>query len=659
MAESNIILTFEVYQGDALVKTAEFKEPSVTIGNGENAMLQVEGDGVAELHCVLNIEPDGSVQLLDLGSDAGIAINGEKVESNAAIGSGSSMTLGALRIVVNITDADAFDDEAATFVAPMPGEAAPNEAVLVQDEPEADAPMFAEDDASDEDEDEVCEDIMDFVMRSGTGTGNLGVQRERKKVLEVNQLWDQVMVDSQYFRTDPKRGWIGWVQPSNVSIGSKIKTRWHFLGVDMGWVPSAAGFMLTAVTPLWSEKSQELSNDFFVPDDNASSHDIFVWNGENYVAHIQDGWDGFIDVDDQRLSFDDAVKSGKASRSGSGVEVTMTDDVRLMVDVNGNVFFSHLVAHPKRVLSSFFDNLDFIFMTIIMLFAAVGLLFAILVAAIPAPPVANLSTLEDTVARLQQQEKKKKKEKDKKPSGNPDAGEGAKAKKEEGKVGKKEAKLKVAKGNKRAMDKSKMDRQIAENAGLMGALRDSGALDGLSGPNSDMLGGVGGLIGSRGSQIGSGGLGSRGSGLGGGGTAEGLGGLGTKGMGSGASGYGSGGGNFGAKGKGGIGKPGGDPIILGALDRALIDEVIKRHMNQIRYCYQRELNKSPGLGGKIVIKFVIAKDGSVSSAKTKTTTMNNRAVESCIEGRFMRFKFPEPKGGGIVIVSYPFIFSAG
>ena len=116
---------------------------------------------------------------------------------------------------------------------------------------------------------------------------------------------------------------------------------------------------------------------------------------------------------------------------------------------------------------------------------------------------------------------------------------------------------------------------------------------------------------------------------------------------------------FGAKGEGGIGRIGGDPIILGALDKSLIDAVIKRHMNQIRYCYQRELNKNPNLGGKITVKFVIAKDGGVSSAQTKTSTMKNPAVESCINSRFMRFKFPEPKGGGIVIVSYPFLFAPG
>jgi hypothetical protein len=81
-------------------------------------------------------------------------------------------------------------------------------------------------------------------------------------------------------------------------------------------------------------------------------------------------------------------------------------------------------------------------------------------------------------------------------------------------------------------------------------------------------------------------------------TADGIGGLGTKGRGSGASGYGSGGGNFGAKGEGGIGRIGGDPIILGALDKSLIDAVIKRNMNQIRYCYQRELTKQPELAAR-------------------------------------------------------------
>lgn len=94
------------------------------------------------------------------------------------------------------------------------------------------------------------------------------------------------------------------------------------------------------------------------------------------------------------------------------------------------------------------------------------------------------------------------------------------------------------------------------------------------------------------------------------------------------------------------------------MDKSLIDAVISRNLNQIRYCYQRELTDTPGLKGRIVVKFTIAGDGSVSNAAIKSTSMNSSAVENCIIGRFKKFKFPEPKGGGVVIVQYPFTFSS-
>ena len=143
---------------------------------------------------------------------------------------------------------------------------------------------------------------------------------------------------------------------------------------------------------------------------------------------------------------------------------------------------------------------------------------------------------------------------------NPDAGEGAKAKQEEGRVGKKDARMAVATGSKVEVEKKEADREVAADAGVLGSLSEGevGDVFGSSGLNSDLTGGIGGLIGTnniqagsggligaKSIQVGSGGLGSRGSGLGGGGTAEGLGGLGTKGRGSGRSGYGSGGASFG------------------------------------------------------------------------------------------------------------------
>jgi hypothetical protein len=119
--------------------------------------------------------------------------------------------------------------------------------------------------------------------------------------------------------------------------------------------------------------------------------------------------------------------------------------------------------------------------------------------------------------------------------------------------------------------------------------------------------------------------------------------------------YGAGGGYFGRN-VTGADAQGGSPIILGALDKSAISDEVRRHVAQIRYCYQRELTKQPALSGKVVVKFVIAAAGTVSSAEVKETTMADPDVESCLCDVIGRMEFPEPRGGGIVIVSYPFIF---
>ncbi len=121
--------------------------------------------------------------------------------------------------------------------------------------------------------------------------------------------------------------------------------------------------------------------------------------------------------------------------------------------------------------------------------------------------------------------------------------------------------------------------------------------------------------------------------------------------------YGARGGNFSTLAEGGVAMIIGDPLILGELYEHQFDAVIKRNMSQIRYCYQRELSKRPGLGGDLKVKFVVAKDGSVSSAVTKASTLADPATEACINGRFLRFTFPEPRGGGVVIATYTFRFA--
>ena len=101
------------------------------------------------------------------------------------------------------------------------------------------------------------------------------------------------------------------------------------------------------------------------------------------------------------------------------------------------------------------------------------------------------------------------------------------------------------------------------------------------------------------------------------------------------------------------------PIIMGALDRALIDGVVKEQLPKIRYCYQKALMKKPWLTGEMKVKFTIAAGGEVSAAEVKSSTLNDAEVERCVVDRFRTMMFPKPQGGGIVIVSYPFVFAPG
>jgi tetratricopeptide (TPR) repeat protein len=56
----------------------------------------------------------------------------------------------------------------------------------------------------------------------------------------------------------------------------------------------------------------------------------------------------------------------------------------------------------------------------------------------------------------------------------------------------------------------------------------------------------------------------------------------------------------------------GTPVVLGSLDPELIRRFVREHAGQIRYCYESELTRTPGIAGKIVVKWVINGEGCVT-----------------------------------------------
>jgi hypothetical protein len=97
----------------------------------------------------------------------------------------------------------------------------------------------------------------------------------------------------------------------------------------------------------------------------------------------------------------------------------------------------------------------------------------------------------------------------------------------------------------------------------------------------------------------------------------------------------------------------------GSLDKEIIRRVVHLHMNEVKFCYDKELSRKADLAGRISVQFVISGVGFVISSVMQSSTMDNPRVESCVVSAVKRWPFPKPTGGGIAIVSYPFNFVAG
>lgn len=150
-------------------------------------------------------------------------------------------------------------------------------------------------------------------------------------------------------------------------------------------------------------------------------------------------------------------------------------------------------------------------------------------------------------------------------------------------------------------------------------------------------------------------------GRGGGGDGSGLGlaRIGTNGIGGGLANYGDGKGGLRGKENGDIGLGPGKPEVTGSIDPELIRKVVHDHRAQIRTCYETQLTNKPSLAGKLVSAWTIDQAGTVTEAHTQESTLRDPSVESCVAAKIKTWRFPIPKGGGEVFVTYPFIFTPG
>ncbi|HUS31860.1 MAG TPA: AgmX/PglI C-terminal domain-containing protein [Kofleriaceae bacterium] len=99
----------------------------------------------------------------------------------------------------------------------------------------------------------------------------------------------------------------------------------------------------------------------------------------------------------------------------------------------------------------------------------------------------------------------------------------------------------------------------------------------------------------------------------------------------------------------------GQPVAGGGLDKAIMRRYIKRNIQKIQYCYEKQLLATPAIAGTLTAKFTIIENGTVSKSEANGV---HKEVASCVASVIKSIEFPKPKGGNVE-VSYPFTFRPG
>lgn len=97
----------------------------------------------------------------------------------------------------------------------------------------------------------------------------------------------------------------------------------------------------------------------------------------------------------------------------------------------------------------------------------------------------------------------------------------------------------------------------------------------------------------------------------------------------------------------------GQATVVGDLDKNIIRRYLRRNLQKMQYCYEKQLVTKPQLAGTVTASFTIKTDGRVAGMKA---TGIDADVSKCIGDVIAAIEFPKPKGTGDVKVTYPMTF---
>ncbi|MCB9750150.1 MAG: AgmX/PglI C-terminal domain-containing protein [Myxococcales bacterium] len=692
-------LAFKVYYGDQLVDSKTLDQDVIKIGKLKSSHLCLDDDSVARMHAVIEVSGD-EVRIIDLGSSAGTVLNGQRIDKNSVLNDGDTLAFGPYQLQVEFVQPQAIAAPAAPAPAQVAYAAAPM-AVAAARAPIARAPIQI--------------DASEFEVQNGTrvaevvamyGATVLDVQHVGQVKSRKSQapLWLalgglMIVGGAGIFGYEASRDWDGYKQgvlEANTSGGVMPQKP----GMGLGGV--GIGLALLGLVPLMmgvSRMSEVVHSNYTIGEGhdatfhippaglpNPAAFPLVRGSDHEFSLNFTQEMEGEVTFDGQTIPLNQLVSSGRAGAAGNSYSFPIPPGANCRVAFRDMTFYINSVA-PGAVIAAASEADKPFWLYNGGSFAVIG---SLLVLAQLIPPDAAALGGDDMdddnrfVGYLNQPNKPPEEEEpppeDMENSDDEAGGQGQRHKGEEGKMGKPTSKQKsglyAMKGPKNAIPQMARNfdpEMAARQAGILGVMQQDsghflaspyGAAFAVGNDDADVWGG---LTGSEvGEAYGVGGLGLVGTGRGGGGTGEGTIGLGNTGLigkgggGGTGSGYGRGSGaGFGGRGKRVPTVRQAKAKVQGALDKDIIRRIVRAHINEVRHCYNIGLGKDPNLKGRVVVQFTIGGSGKVPSAVVQSTTLKDAAVGNCIAKAVRRWQFPKPRGGGSVIVSYPFVLQPG
>jgi hypothetical protein len=685
--KGKVALTFALYQGDQLIRRDTIAQDIVKVGKDPRSHLRVDDELASRMHAVIEVASEGDITLIDLGNEPGTMVNGQRV-NKCKVRPGDQVQIGSTTIVLESAEpAGASAPAAAPVSAPPPASNAPTAAEIAVAAPAAN-PFAAAPAAN------------PFAVPAPTANPFAVAAAPANPF--VASASDQHGMSPGGSDLDPNAPTTYKLVKSGPDVNPDEVEIAHLAALEVMVMWDTNVLHVSHLSPprsFFVGEETQVACDYFVPSEalGTTRAPVVVARGGSAALVIFPRATGAVEIPGQgKTTFQELIASGRARPSSelSGAhEFDLPTNAKARMELEGGLVFQVSAvnagkAPPVGVFAGA-DPAAFLFVGLSSLLH-IGIVASLAFfmpkmnlddsEAIDRDQILLMQKMLNAAAEREQEEKPTEQVSDAN-ADNKEGGTGTRAKGEEGSMGNPNTKETGHRfGVQGPADNA--DPHIARQAALKEAaefgmigLLNVGAGGDPNAPTApwgreessgnDPMSARGNMWGdSIGDSFGAGGLGLSGVGEGGGGRGEGigLGNIGTIGHGAGTGngqGFGNGHGRLG--GAHATKSPTlrqGATQVNGRLPPEVIQRIVRQNFGRFRLCYENGLRTNPTLSGRVAVKFVIDRSGSVSTAQDGGSDLPDKGVVSCVVRGFGNLSFPQPEGG-IVTVVYPISFSPG